>query len=73
MELGEAMDNNLVSELSKKNGIAQKTIFVIIAILIIFTTYKIDDWIYPVKYETEVNKYSEIYGVDKELIESVIR
>ena len=37
------------------------------------TNRKVDYWLYPLKYEEEVKKYSEAYHVDKSLAQAVIR
>ena len=43
------------------------------AAIIIIVTYKIDGWLYPIKYEAEVEKYSTLYNVEKELVQAVMR
>ena len=38
-----------------------------------FTNRKIDDWLYPLKYETEIKKYSAFYHVEAPLAQAVMR
>ncbi len=64
-----------------KNTIIQKRrtrlfFAILIIALIIFAAFKYEDiyrkWVYPIKYENYVEKYSEEYGVDKYLIYAII-
>jgi len=48
-------------------------LYIIIALLILFILNNIDAWLYPVKYENEINKYCSTYNVETALVEAVIK
>lgn len=48
-------------------------LFIIIVLLILFISNNIDTWLYPIKYEKEINKYCATYNVERELVQAVIR
>ena len=67
----------------KRHSAEFKTIIIIAAVsimlmtsslnLINLTNRKIDDWLYPLKYEEEVSKYSKAYHVEAALARAVMR
>ena len=43
------------------------------AMLILIVTIKFDDWMYPLNYVSEVEKYAQEYKMEKAMIEAVMR
>lgn len=60
--------------LSKKQGVGLKAeILIIIVMIIILVSSKIEVWLYPIKYEEEVNKYCTMYNVETALVQAVMK
>lgn len=46
---------------------------IFLTLMILLVNYKLDSWLYPVRYVEEVEKYSTMYKVDAALVEAVIK
>ena len=50
-----------------------KALVIIITVFILITLNYLDSWLYPIKYEEQVNKYCADYSVESTLAQAVIR
>ena len=51
----------------------KRAFLIALAMFILLATSQIDSWLYPIKYEEEIDKYSTAYAVDKAMAESIMR
>ena len=50
-----------------------KALVIIVTVFILITLNYLDSWLYPIKYEEQVNKYCADYNVESTLAQAVIR
>ena len=50
-----------------------KSLIIILTLLILLTLNRLDSWLYPMKYEEEINQYAEEYKVEAALARAVMR
>lgn len=48
-------------------------VLLVIVLVVLFANERIFEWIYPIKFEEQIEEASEAYGVDKYLLAAIIR